>query len=142
MKIGLLGKKEYIHYNIPIIVTTASLFRLMEGTTIDDIRRAEKIQDVATKEDCLVLDINTSKDLEKYSWAIFKNFIEAYGRDKLNEKLNSFNDDINYVCDIISSNYAPKAMLIAQHQQKNKTFNKLFELMDYIINKTFTVKLE
>ena len=131
----LLGKEEIIHYNIPIIVTTASLFRLIEEKTIDDIKKAERIQDVATKEEYLVLDINTSKDLEEYNKAIFKDFIECYGMEELNKLLNSFDDDIKNVCHVISSHYAPKAILIVHHKQNNETLGKLFELMDYIVNK-------
>jgi hypothetical protein len=40
---------------VPIIVTTAELWRLKEGITIEEIRKAEELSDVAEHHDILVL---------------------------------------------------------------------------------------
>lgn len=132
----LLATSEVIFYNIPIIVTTANLYRLNENTTIERIKEADSLFEVATKEDCLILEIKIGKDLERHNKNIFADFIKRYDKKVLAEKLSSFNEDIDFVCHVISSNYAPRSILVIQHTPDNKAFNKLFDLMDEIANPT------
>ncbi len=52
----LLSTSDFIFYNVPIIVTTANLYRLRENITIDKIKSSDEISELATKEDYLVLE--------------------------------------------------------------------------------------
>lgn len=128
-----LGTSEIIFYDIPIIVTTANLYRLKENTTIENIKAAEEILQFATKEDCLVLDTNIGKDLERHNLGIFSRFISQYTDILLNQKLKSFNKDIKFVCNVISSTYSPSCILVIQHSSDSKGFEKLFKYMDEIV---------
>lgn len=131
-----LGTTETIFYGIPIIVTTANLYRLKENVTIQEIKRANDIIEISTKEDCLILKTPTGKHLENYNIKKFGGFIGKYGIDELNKKLKSFNVDIGFVCSVISKNYCPSAMAIIQFTDNNNGFKKLFDFLDEIVKPT------
>jgi len=128
----LLTTSEFIFYNIPIIVTTANLYRLNENVTIEEIKIAKNIEDIGTKEDCFVLNGNIVPDLESYNFSKFSEFINSRGRDNLNKKLNSFNDDIAFVFSVIAKYYCPQAIAVIQHSQTNEGFKKLFDFLDEV----------
>lgn len=127
---------EVIFYNVPIIVTTANLIRLKENTTIDEIKRSKTIEEIGTKEECLVLKNNIGRDLEQYSFDKFLQFIDKYGRAELNKKLNSFNKDIVFVSSVIAKNYCPQAVAIIQFTDTNHGFQKLFNFFNEIAKPT------
>lgn len=130
----LLTSSEFIFYNVPIIVTTANLYRIKENTTIEKIKATDDLLDIATKEDCLVLQTSIGKDLQRHNQRIFNEFIRERGHEFLNSKLNSFNDDFRFVSQVISSTYCPQSVLVVQHTSDNKAFEKLFELLDEIVS--------
>lgn len=134
----LLATSEMIFYNIPIIITTANLYRLNENITIEKLKETDTLLDIATKENCLVLETKIGKDLERHNKNIFLNFIKRYGKKTLEKKLNSFNENVDFICDVISSNYAPQSILIVQHTQDNKGLDKLFDLMNEVANPSET----
>lgn len=131
---SLLMLDEVIFYNIPIIITTANLYRIKENTTIEKIKATDNLLDIATKEDCIVLQTKIGKDLQRHNEKIFSTFIKKRGREFLKSKLKSFNDDFAFVSEVMSSSYCPQAILVLQHTSDNKAFEKVFNLMDEIIN--------
>jgi len=130
----LLATSEIIFYNIPIIVTTANLYRIKENTTIEKIKATDDLFEIATKEDILVLQTKAGKDLQRHSQRIFNEFINERGNNFLNTKLNSFNEDFQFVSQVISSSYCPQSILIVQHTSNNSAFEKLFALLDDIVS--------
>jgi hypothetical protein len=128
-----LTTSEVIFYNIPIIITTANLYRINENVTIEDIKANDDILKIATKEDCIVLETKIGKDLEKHNRKVFQNFLSKYDRSKLNHKLKSFNTDIDFVCSVISESYCPQAILVIRHTSDNKALIRLFDLLNDII---------
>ena len=127
---GEAGSTEQIFYHVPIVVTTANLYRLKEGTDIGTIRQANNIEDVSTKEDCVVLKTHNSKDLQQHSMNVFNEFIERYPEAPLNRRLKSFNQDIRHVCTVIAKHFCPEALFIINHTPESKGFEKLFGLLD------------
>lgn len=77
---GETGTTEHIFYHIPIIVTTANLFRLKENIDIDTIKKTDKLEDISTKEDYLVLKTHNGKDLEQHNMNVFTEFVNRYER--------------------------------------------------------------
>jgi hypothetical protein len=51
----LLGARTPLFVIVPIVVTTAELWRLKPGTTVEDVRSASEIQAIADSHDLLVL---------------------------------------------------------------------------------------
>lgn len=127
---GEAATTEQIFYHIPIIVTTANLYRLDQDINMTTIQKSKDIEEVSTKQDYLMLQYHIGKDLEKHNKQVFQKFIKKHGKSRLNKKLKSFNKNIEHVCDVISQSFCPQAILIIQHNEDNKGFNKLFELMD------------
>ena len=138
----LLGTTEIIFYNIPIILTTANLFRLKENVTIKEIKKASEITEISTKEDCLVIKTPTGKHLENYNLAKFAGFIEKYGVEELTKKLKSFNNDIGFVCSVIAESYSPSAMAIIQFTEENDGLKKLFNYLNEVVNPTEEILLK
>ena len=54
---------------VPIVVTTAELWRLKLGMTVEDVRKAEDIKDVADPHDVLVL-LQEPDNLNRKDWGI------------------------------------------------------------------------
>ncbi len=132
----LLTTSEIIFYNIPIIVTTANLYRLKENVTIKEIKESDDISSISTKEDCLILKTPTGKHLENYNLQEFMQFIGKYGQEELNKNLKSFNEDIGFVCSVIAQYYCPSAIAIIQFKESNQGFNKLFDFLNEIVKPT------
>jgi hypothetical protein len=68
----LLGKPNPIFVLIPIIVTTAELWRLRPGVTIEDVRGAKDLPEVADVHDCLVLKQPPDNQLSRHTMLRFK----------------------------------------------------------------------
>lgn len=132
----LLGSSEIIFYNIPIIVTTANLFRLNKNVTIEQIKQSNNLSDVSTEAECLILKSTIGKDLEKYNIEVFCRFMDKYGKDYLNKKLKSFNKDIEFVLSVIAKNYCPEAFAIIHFSKENVGFKSLFEYLNEIVEPT------
>jgi len=131
----LLSSSDFIFYNVPIIVTTANLFRLKEDVTIEKIKSSNEISELATKEDYLILETKIGKDLANHNRKIFSEFINKHGKRELEARLNSFNKDIDFVFELIASKFSPISILIIQHSNESDSFDKLFKLMDEIVKK-------
>lgn len=129
----MLATSEIIFYNIPIIVTTANIYRIKDGITIEEIKSTDNILDISTKENCVVLETNTGKELERHNQKVFSKFIEKYGKRFLNDRLKSFNTDVEFIFEVLSANYCPESILIIQHTEDNAAFNTLFNLLDNIV---------
>jgi hypothetical protein len=62
----------------PIVVTTAELWRLKPGTTVEDVRKAAEISEVADSHDCLVLLQEPDKIESHHTIASFEVLSEEY----------------------------------------------------------------
>ncbi len=124
------GITEQIFYHIPIIVTTANLYRLKENINIDTIRKTDKLEDISTKEDYLILKTPNGKDLQRHSLNVFTEFINRYDKVTLNKLLKSYDKDISLICSAIARSFCPEGIFVIHHSKDSKGFEKLFELMD------------
>jgi hypothetical protein len=115
--------------NIPIIVTTAELYRINENITIDKIKNSNDIEEIATNQKCLVIKNNVGVDLEKYNLSVFQNFVREIGESKLRTKLNSSKENLEFVLSIIAKNYCPQCLIVIHY---SKTKNGFDELIAYL----------
>ncbi len=130
----LIGSSEFIFYNVPVLVTTASLCRLSEDVTIDEIKKAENISDISSKESCVVLKNHIGPDLERYNFSKFAEFVNSRGREELNKTLKSFNEDIVFVFSVIAKQYCPEAIAFVQFTEDGEGFEKLFSFFNEVIS--------
>jgi len=122
-----------IFYNIPIIVTTAELYRIKENSSIDSIKQSDNIEEIATKESCLVIKNKAGVDLENYNLSIFHNFVNEFGREKLQKKLNTFNKDLDFVLSVIAKHYSPTCFVVVHYSKENNGLENLFKYIDRVI---------
>lgn len=120
--------------NIPIIITTAELYRINDNVTIDSIKNSIEIEDIATNEKCLVIKNNIGVDLEKYNLSVFERFVNEIGKDKLLKKLNSFNKDLEFVLSVIAKNYSPQCLIVIHYSKTKNGFDDLIEYLKKYIN--------
>lgn len=130
----LIGSSEFIFYHVPIIVTTANLFRLNEDVKIDEIKKAKDIKEVCSREICVVLKNHIGPDLERYNFTKFAEFVNLRGRDELNSILKSFNEDVVFVFSVIAKEYCPEAFAVIQFTEDGKGFEKLFSFFNEVIS--------
>ena len=129
-----------IFYNIPIIVTTAKLFRIREDVDIDRIKLADDIEEISTNETCVVVKSPAGIDLETYNNTIFNNFITENERETLNKYLNSFNKEIDFVTSVIARNYSPSCILVVHYSKENNGLDQFFDFIDRVFNPDQEVK--
>ncbi len=127
--------EHLVFHHIPIIVTTANLYRLRKDITISDIKESDKIDSIATKEHLLLIEPNISKELEKYSFDKLTKFINENNLDDLNSKLHKKKKNHNWNFldhqKMISRDF-PGGILIIQHEVDNIGFKKILEILHEI----------
>lgn len=85
----LLGKPTPIFIIVPIIVTTSELWRLKPGVTVDDVRAADQIEEIADTHDLLVLLQEPDKLDRKSAEGAFQRELNASQRLKLDHLLRT-----------------------------------------------------
>jgi hypothetical protein len=79
----LLGSPTPLFVVVPIIVTTAELWRLRPGTTIEDVRKANEIQSIGDSHDLVVLhqepdNIDKRQAVERFYETLGENQIKRF----------------------------------------------------------------
>lgn len=130
----LLGGIEHIFYHIPIILTTAKLFRIKEDIAIPDIKQTDDINEIADEHDMLVMRHSIGKQLEEYNIGIFDKLKNKIGFQQLYSKNNSFTDDIEHLFAVISAFYCPQTILILNYSEGCGCIERFFEYLKNLIN--------
>lgn len=126
------GMENVIFYQIPIIVTTANLYRLKKDISISEIRNSSKIEDIAQKHDSLILNQNIGKDLEVYNKSVFNEILTRFDKQFLDRKLNKYEDGVEQLIEVLSKYFCPQSILVINHSQESKGFQNLISLLDEI----------
>ena len=129
---------EHIFYYVPVIVTSAKLYRLRNDVDIQAIRQSLRIEDIADEHNCLVLKNNIGIGLKRFNENIFQNFINEYGRDKLELKLNTPNEaeNIDHLFQVLSNSFCPDTIIIINHSAQSSGFDKLFKFIENMLSPT------
>jgi hypothetical protein len=109
---------------IPIIVTTAELWRLRVGTTVEDIRNAEEITTVAEPHDVLVFHQKPDNLNERDTKERFKQKLTPF-QNQLDELLKQTN---NYNLNIFSGDFArstPSLFIIISYKRVKMAMKNL-----------------
>ncbi|WP_259068965.1 hypothetical protein HDF24_05940 [Mucilaginibacter sp. X4EP1] len=125
-----LSDDDYFHliyHHVPIVITTANLFKLKKNTSINSIKNASQISDLATAYDILLIEPSSSLDLKNYAYKKLNDFEEKYSKKYLNERLDKkFKErgrDFEYYKNEISG--FPNGILIVNHALISKALKKL-----------------
>jgi|SRR5438477_1426406 len=131
------GDTTPMHVIIPVIVTTAELWRLKVGMTVEDIRGAEEITTVADPHDVLVLlqkpdNLNERDTRERFQ--------EAFSTQKQTELKGLFAQTRNYSFNIFMSEFAthtPSMFIVISYKRVKTAMKNLhsFFASDRLIKK-------
>lgn len=124
---------DYIFYHVPVIATTAELYRLKDDVDIDIIKSASNLEEISEKHNCLVLKHPIGTHLEKYNSEIFREYLSSIEETKLAEKLCSFTDDLSHLFSVLAAHYSPQAIVIVHYSKQDNGFDSLFEYIDRLI---------
>ena len=121
----LLGKPTPIIVIVPIIVTTAELWRLNVGTTVEDIRAAKEIGDVATPHEMLVL-LQPPDNLDaKNSQDAFQEMLSNPQKSRLSDLLlQTSMRDFEFFIDHFST-YRPSLFIIISYKRVRDAMKNL-----------------
>jgi hypothetical protein len=132
---GEIESNLFIYHHIPIILTTANLFRLKKNATIETIKNADEISKIADQHEILLVEPNTSLDLKNYNYKKLSEFEKKHTTDLLNNLLKkkegskTFNFE-SYKEEI--SNF-PKGIIVIKHSKNGTGFQKLLKALHEII---------
>lgn len=122
---------DVMFYHVPVIATTADIFRLRESATIGDIKAASALEDVATPESCLVLNYSSGIELRRYNANILASMRQSLGETVLLGSLNTFTDDLDHLFSVIAHHYSPRAIVVIKADQTS--FDSLFAYIDELL---------
>ena len=131
-----LGERCSMYVIIPIIVTTAALWRLKVGTTVEDVRNAEDITTVADPHDVLVLHQKPDNLNEKDTKERFKEELRAWKSDLDPLFKNTRNNGLDFFSDRFARE--TPAMFIIISYKRVKTAMK--NLHSFFANDRLIVK--
>lgn len=130
-----IDEEHGIHFReifVPVVVTTAELFRFREDLGIEELKKASDPDTVATTHDILVVKRDADLSLYNHNMSMFAGFIAGH-EDLLTQKVKSFTCDIQHLFHVISQHYCPQALVIIHHSKANAAFERLFEMVDKFI---------
>lgn len=132
----------HIFYHVPIIITTAALYRLHENVSISEIEASEEIQDVADPHDILVMSYHPGVELKSYSRAIYADLIDNEGRDLLEKHHSSPAEDLSHFFEVLSSEFTCRAMLVVHYDKEGKSLKRVLSFLDGLVYPSEEVLLE
>lgn len=125
---------HFIYHHIPVIVTTANLYRMKNNISISDIRNSTDLTQVADQEKMLLMEPPLSVARRDYAKNKLGEFEKNFSKDELNELLNPQLKTNGRDYEFHRShllNY-PEGVLVIQHSSDQNSFERLLETLEEI----------
>jgi hypothetical protein len=120
-----------IYCHVPVIVTTASMFRLREDVTVNMIASAEAVEDVANEVDCVIVRYQPGIELKEHNRNAIQTFLGC-DRDELTASLSSYSDNLDFVLNnLIDRN--PAAVVAISVAKGWQSFDRLLEYVKQLL---------
>ncbi len=123
----------FIFYHVPTIVTTARLYRLNDDVTIDMIRSAAEVEDVASEQDCLVLKYITGVELRQYNLKALQMLTASIGEKALMGAIQTFTSDLGHLFDVLA-NRLPQAVVVVSVADGWQAIDRLLRYVDAVLH--------
>ncbi len=133
-QVGSYLVDDFIFYHIPMVVTTAELFRINEGVTINELKEAHSLENVASEEEMLVLNFTSGIELERYNMKILNTLRERVGENKLTKSMQTYTKSIDHLFSVLSKYYVPRAFVLISVAKGWQTFDRFFQYVDELLN--------
>ena len=128
------GTPILIHHHIPIIVTTAKLFRLKTNVSIESIKNAVDINELATSHQILFIEPKNTLELKKHAYKKLSDFETKYSTEYLTSKLNNkykiHNRTFKYYKNKIAD--FPNGIIVMTHTKNGDSLKKLLKVLQQI----------
>ncbi|MPM50939.1 hypothetical protein SDC9_97685 [bioreactor metagenome] len=126
---------HFIYHHIPIIITTANLYRLKNDISIQEIKKSNDLLEIATKESMLLIEPPFSIDLKNYALNKFASFESKYSLTKLNESLGKQAKSNNRGYEFHKSYMTdyPCGILAVHFETECNVFNELNQFLEEIV---------
>lgn len=122
---------ETFFSTIPIIVTTAKLFRINEDSDTKKIMRSSDINEISTEEPCIVLYLKNNIELTNHNREVFI----KYFSDKTSEKIQPIIDSGTMARFLNNqSENTPRCILVVTQNNSTNGLNNLFAYLERVIN--------
>jgi DNA-binding transcriptional MerR regulator len=125
---------DHIFFHVPMVVTTAGLFRINAGVTIKEIKEAHSLDKVALQEEMLVLHYTPGIELKKYNLNVLNALRQRLGEPKLTKSMQTFTDSIDHLFSVLSDHYSPKAFVIISVSKGWQSFDQFFRYVYELLN--------
>lgn len=129
----LLGNPSPIFVLAPIIVTTAELWRINPRNSMEDIRLAENLEDVATQKDIIILHDEPDNEARRHSKKKFNDRFNSNQIEQMDERFYLYGlHNFKFFVDYFSSHYPSMFTIINYRKFKQviSSFLSYFERND------------
>lgn len=123
---------EWIYHHVPVIVTTAPLYRLREGVSVEAIRAAENLGGVADQVDLVVFHYQPGIELKAYNAAVLRAMREQMTDEVLTSKLSTFTKSLDHVFEVLAHN-SPRALVVVSISRSWSGMDTLFQYVDELL---------
>ncbi len=121
---------DFVFCHVPVIITTANLYRLKDTITIQDVENADEVKDISTEHGILVLKQSPDSYLQNYNLSTLHHFASERRQD-LVQNMRWHNDDLDHLLAVLSEQ--PKAFIIIKMTEDRTHFEKFFHFIDRAI---------
>jgi hypothetical protein len=125
---------DHIFFHVPMVVTTAEIFRINAGVTIKELREARSLDNVALEEEMLVLHYTPGIYLKRYNLNILNALRERLGERNLTKSMQTFTDSIDHLFSVISDHYSPTAFVVISVGKGWQALDQFFRYIDELLN--------
>lgn len=129
---GWLGQPSPLFVHLPILVTTAELWRLQSGTTLERLREADALEDVATKHDLLFVHDPPDSEFQRHTKRRFKDEFPEDQWDAMTADMSQRHGTTKTFAAYVSQvarNY-PSMFLIIRHERFRTAMENLFRFFE------------
>jgi hypothetical protein len=129
----LLGKSDMIFFHVPVIVTTAKLFRLCENVTLDAIRNASKFEEVSKEENCLLVKYRPGIGLQSYNLQKLREAEAQLGEETLKSAIKTFTNHLPHLFAVLAGR-SPRLVIVISVADGWQAFDHFFSYIDEVLS--------
>jgi len=130
---------QTIFLHIPIIITNAELYVCKEDMTINAVKTATTVDQIATKQNFLLFHNKAGAALRTHNLSSLQSYFTSLGDDVFKTKVRSFTQDINHFIDVLASSF-PEVVLIMHHDEKRRNYDTLFDYLNFLLKPSDDLK--
>jgi hypothetical protein len=124
--------RDVIFYHVPMIVTTARLYRLNDDVTIDVIRSAAEVEDVASERDCLVVKYTPGVELRQHNLRALQTLRLLIGEEALLRQMRTFTTDLGHLFSVLADR-SPQAIVVVSVADGWQAIDRVLKYVDAVL---------